>query len=129
MPLIFVTASILLGLFIRFYALRLIPVGYYFDEMDYIFTGEAIARFGTDITGAWSPWSLKPPPPTNNISDLASVSHALVQSICGLGADTGHQPPAIFGLLSAAVTGTRTFKLTGDQSLVAVVAAPILISL
>lgn len=127
-PLIFVTASILLGIFIRFYALRLIPLGYYFDEMDYVFTGEAIARFGTDITGAWSPWSLRPLQLINNISELASVFHAISQKIFGFGDVTGHLPSALFGLFSAGITGLISLKLTKKKLLASIVTATLLVS-
>ena len=119
---------IVIGLCVRFYLLKHVPLGYYFDEMDYIFTGEAVARYGTDITGTWSPLSLQPLQLINNISELASVFHALVQKIFGYGAATGHLPSALFGIISAGLVSSIAFLLTKKRAIAAAVLATVAVS-
>lgn len=117
-----------LGICIRFFLLSQIPFGYYFDEMDYIFTGEAIARFGTDISGTWSPFSLHPLQLINNISELASVVHAIVQKIFGFGPKTGHLPSALFGLFSASLVSYISYVLSRKKEIALAVLATVLVS-
>ena len=117
-----------LGLFARFYLLTRIPLGYYFDEMDYIFTGEALARLGTDITGNWSPFLLRPLQLINNISELGALFHAIVQKLFGFGPRTGHLTSALFGLFSAGILATIAHVITKKKEISLAVLATILVS-
>jgi len=99
------------GLVLRFWLIKEIPIAFYHDEMDYVITGEAIARFGTDISGEWQPKLLKPLITYNVTSELAAVFHAIVQRIFGLGVQSGHLPSAIFGVLTTLASGWLTFLL------------------
>lgn len=107
----------LLGLFIRFFRLNQIPLSFYHDEMDYVFTGEAVARWGTDITGEWSPWQLRPLRTLNYTAELPALFHAAAQLVFGLGPQSGHIPAAFFGLLIVIITATLAFILTKNKML------------
>jgi hypothetical protein len=107
----------LLGLFIRFFRLNQIPLSFYHDEMDYVFTGEAVARWGTDITGEWSPWQLRPLKTLNYTAELPALFHAAAQLAFGFGPQTGHVPAAFFGLLIVISSATLAFFLTKNKVL------------
>lgn len=99
------------GLILRFWLIKEIPIAFYHDEMDYVITGEAIARFGTDISGEWQPKLLKPLITYNVTSELAAIFHAIVQKMFGLGVQSGHLPSAIFGVLTTLTSGWLIFLL------------------
>ena len=46
--------------FLRFYQLSTIPSSFTFDEMVYLFNAKVLSLTGTDATGQWNPWSLRP---------------------------------------------------------------------
>jgi len=52
----------LIALLLRFILLDKVPIGITGDELDYVLNSKAIALSGSDISGTWSPFSLKPPP-------------------------------------------------------------------
>lgn len=87
-----------LGLVLRWEKIRSIPVAMYYDEMDYVFTGEAVARYGTDITGAWNPTSLKPLQAMNLTAELPAVFQAAAQRLFGFGPENAHLVSAFFGM-------------------------------
>jgi 4-amino-4-deoxy-L-arabinose transferase-like glycosyltransferase len=105
------------GLFLRFGYLQQIPVGLYHDEMDYVFTGEAVARYGTDITGHWSPWQLRPLQTLNYTAELTPLWHALVQLVFGLGPQSAHLPAALFGVATAVLAAWLVWVLFEDANL------------
>lgn len=106
---------LILGLWLRFWQLSTIPFSYYHDEMDYVITGEAIARFGTDLSGNWRPTQLQPLQTLNVTAELPAVFHALFQEIFGLGPQNGHLPAATFGVLTAIVLGLGAFLITNSR--------------
>lgn len=54
--------SILIAIVVRLLLLNIVPIGVSNDELDYLINAKAIALTGKDISGTWSPFSLKPPP-------------------------------------------------------------------
>lgn len=106
-----------LGLFVRFYKLSEIPISLYHDEMDYVFTGEALARFGTDITGQWRVGQLRPLKTLNYTAELPALFHALSQLFFGFGPSTGHLPAAIFGLLTVLLLAYFVYRLSKNYFL------------
>lgn len=109
-----ITALLILllsGLFLRFFHLRDIPPGYYYDEMDHVVTGEAVARFGTDLSGTWSPINLTPLSTVNLVAELPSLFHAVFQRLFGFGPQSGHFPNAFFGLATVALASAFTYLL------------------
>lgn len=94
---------IIAGIFLRLWHIRDIPSGYYYDEMDHVFAGEAVARYGTDVTGSWTPLSLKPLASENLIAELPALLHAPFQKIFGYGPRSGHLPNAFYGLATVAL--------------------------
>jgi len=89
---------VLVALFLRFWKLDQIPLSFYHDEMDYVFTGEAVARYGTDITGKWSPWGLQPLKTLNITAELTAGIHGFIQTLFGIGVENGRLPNALFGV-------------------------------
>src|SRR3972149_8527853 len=100
---------ILFGLFFRFWQLNAIPVSLYHDELDYVFTGEAVARYGTDITGQWHPWQFRPLHTLNYTAETPVIWHALAQKLFGYGPRNAHTPAAIFGVGSIMVAAFLTY--------------------
>lgn len=107
------------GLILRFGYIQQIPLAYYHDELDYVLTGESLARYGSDLSGTWNPWSLRPAHTKNVLAELTPVIHAAVQSIFGLGVASGHLPAAIFGLFSVLAAGWVVWLLFGNASIAA----------
>lgn len=107
----------LLATFLRFWHLNQIPVAVYHDEMDYVITGEALVRFGTDLSGTWKPWQLRPLQTLNYTAELPAVFHAATQKIFGLGPQNGHTPAAIFGLGTVILIGWLVYSLTKNKTL------------
>lgn len=107
----------LLAIFLRFWQLNNIPLSLYHDEMDYVITGEALARFGTDLSGTWTPWQLRPLHTLNYTAELPAVFHALVQKILGLGPQNGHTPAALFGVGTVLLVGWLVYLLTKNKPL------------
>ncbi len=105
------------GIFFRFWHLSDIPLFYYHDEMDHVITGEAIARFGTDISGNWSPWQLKPLRTLNYTAELNAIWHALAQLFFGFGYQSGHIPNAFFGFASAILASYLLFLIFKNKLL------------
>jgi len=99
----------ILGIIVRFYKLTQIPFALYHDEMDYVFAGEAVARFGSDITGQWRPWQLLPLKTLNYTAELPALFHAIAQNIFGFGPSSGHMPAAIFGIVTALFVGILVY--------------------
>ncbi len=114
---IFTLLIILIGLFLRFYLLSKIPLALYHDEMDHVFTGEAIARFGTDITGHWSFWRLIPLQTLNVVAELAGFFHAIGQKIFGYGPAFSHLTNATFGLMTCILLYFFTKKITNNKQI------------
>jgi hypothetical protein len=108
-------ALIVLGLVARLLWLRYIPFSYYHDELDYVFTGEAVARYGTNLSGNWSPWQLRPEITANVTGELPQLFQAIVQRIFGLGAEHGHDTSAVFGLLTTIAVGYLAYALWHDK--------------
>jgi len=52
----------ILAAFMRFVYLDRIPSGIVGDELDYIFSTKLYALTGSDVTGTWTPWSMKTVP-------------------------------------------------------------------
>jgi len=113
---IFAGLMIVVGIFFRIWHLNTIPAGLYYDEMDSVFLGESVARFGTDITGAWSPLQLRPLNSLNLNAELPSIFHALAQKIVGFGGAAAHIPNAFFGLMTGVVVIALVKALTGKWS-------------
>ena len=123
------TLSLLvIGLGLRLWHITGIPLGYYYDELDHVFTGEAVARFGTDIAGTWSPLTLTPLHSANLMAELPALIHAGFQKIIGFGPTTGHLPNAIFGLGVIALTMAITHKLFNRPLLSLVVGAMVAVN-
>jgi hypothetical protein len=91
---------VVLGLWIRWWHLAAIPVGLYHDEMDYVLNGEAVAQFGTDLSGTWRPFELRPLHTQNYTAELPIAVHAVAQKIFGLGVESAHLPAALFGMMT-----------------------------
>lgn len=107
----------LIALFLRFHLLSDIPLSYYHDELDYVLNGEALARFGTDLSGQWQFQQLLPLHTLNVTAELPVIFHALVQQIFGLGVSSGHYPAAVFGVLTVGLLFVFIKILTGDKRL------------
>lgn len=105
------------SLFIRFYRLSSIPLSFYHDEMDYVFTGEAVARWGTDASGEWSPWQFQPLKTFNYTAELPAVFHAAAQLIFGFGPHNGRVPAAAFGLFTVFITTALVYIQTKNWKL------------
>lgn len=97
--------------FLRFWKLDQIPLSFYHDEMDYVFTGEAVARYGTDITGKWSPWQLQPLKTLNITAELTAGIHGVIQHVFGIGVQNGRLPSSLFGLGTIALVGMLVHAL------------------
>lgn len=114
---ILITVLVVAGLFLRLFKLNQIPVSYYHDEMDYVLTGETVARWGTDLTGQWSPWQLLPLHTYNYTAELPAVIQAAVQQVFGYGPGSGHAASAIFGLLTVGLAAYLAWKLSGNKKI------------
>jgi len=112
-----------LGLFTRLYKLNSVPISLYFDEMDYVVTGESIVHWGSDLSGNWQPLQLRPVHTMNYTAELAAVFHAFFQGIFGTGPATAHIPAAVFGLLSIVALCGLIWRQTRSSVFVLVVAA------
>lgn len=112
-----VGALFLVALFLRFWKLDQIPLSFYHDEMDYVFTGEAVARYGTDITGKWSPWELQPLKTLNITAELTAGIHALIQILFGIGVENGRLPNALFGIGTIGIVGILSHSLLRNKAL------------
>ena len=112
----------MLAVILRFWHLAEIPLALYHDEMDYVATGEAIARFDSDISGQWSPLQFVPLRTLNITAELPAVFHAGVQTLFGLGPQTAHLPAALFGLATVVLAGVLTYALSNNHRLAFLVA-------
>ncbi|MDQ3008077.1 MAG: hypothetical protein M3Q81_00600, partial [bacterium] len=119
---------ILVGLAVRLWLLPVIPVALYHDELDHVFTGEAVARFGTDISGNWQPTQLRSLETLNQTAELPAVFHAAAQLIFRFGAQSAHIPNAFFGLLSVVLLGLIAFQVTGRKGAGIAVSLALLLS-
>jgi hypothetical protein len=108
---------ILTGLFLRFFLISKIPLALYHDEMDHVFTGEAIARFGTDITSNWQFWRLEPLQTYNVTAELSGFFHAIGQTIFGLGPTHSHLTNAFFGLMTCILFYFFTKRITQNRQI------------
>lgn len=115
LALILISAWVVVGLILRLWLIKDIPLAYYHDEMDYVITGESLARFGTDLAGQWRPQLLRPLITYNVTAELTAVFHAITQLIFGLGIESGHLPSAIFGLLCVPASYLLAYQLTKDR--------------
>ena len=98
LQLFFILILFLFGLILRFYKLNLIPVSLYYDEMDYVLTGESINMWGSDFSGTWQPSKLRPLHTLNFTAELPAIFHSAILQI--FGNDQVHLTSAIFGMLS-----------------------------
>lgn len=114
---VFFLIFIFLGLFLRYYKLGQIPVSYYHDEMDYVFTGEALARYGTDITGQWWPGQLRPLKTLNYTAEIPAYFHAVAQLVFGFGPSSGHIPAAVFGLFTVVMASFFVYLISKNYLL------------
>lgn len=112
---IFIGFLIISGLFLRMAWIKTIPFAYYHDEMDYVINGEAIARYGTDLSGNWQPRQLKPIRTYNITAELTPVFQALVQKMFGPGVENGHLTSMIFGLLTIPVAAILIYLFVQDK--------------
>lgn len=105
----------LIGLGLRLWHLDKVPLAFYHDEIDHVFAGEALARYGTDITGQWQPWQLKPLRTLNFTAELPALFHALAFLVVLAGATSatiaGHLPNALFGIATAGLAGWLAYFL------------------
>lgn len=95
---------ILIGLSLiwRFLFIQYIPFSFYHDELDYIFTGQSLAKLGTDVSGNWSPWRLRPLLTFNQTAELSAWFHSFFYNFFYESVLWGRVPVAIFGLGSVA---------------------------
>ncbi len=117
-PLVFASLFLLLlaGIFLHFQSATYIPAGVYHDEQDYVTTGSSIITWGTDISGQWSPWQLKPLNTFNFTSELAAVFHVPFQFIFGTGPDVRHIPSLFFGFATAVTLGWIAYSYTKNRA-------------
>lgn len=108
---------VMAGLGLRLWKLNQIPVSYYHDEIDYVFTGQSVAQLGTDITGNWSPWQLRPLHTYNFTAEMPAAWQAVMQSMFGLGAQSGHVTSAVFGLLTVLLTTWLSYQIWGNKKI------------
>jgi hypothetical protein len=114
---ILLVVLVVLGAFLRFFLLEEIPVGLYHDELDYVLTGEAILRFGTDVGGDWRPYHLQPLQTYNVMAELPAVFQAITQFFFGSGMKGAHVTGAIFSLMSTLVVGFLFYLLFQNRQL------------
>lgn len=112
---VFVLLCVVVGCFLHFWHLNAVPVSLYYDEMDYVVTGEAVARFGTDLSGQWRPEQLLPLHTMNYTAELPSVYQAFFQKIFGYGTDSARYPASFFGLLNIVLCMVITQLLLKDK--------------
>lgn len=120
--------AILFGLFLHTWRLSSIPVSFYYDEMDYIVTGESVARFGADLSGSWKPAQLLPMRTLNVTAELPAVFQALTQKLFGLGPSSGRYTATIFGLLSVVISVAIVYVIFESRQMVLTVAVVLLLS-
>lgn len=94
---------LLLAFIWRFTLIQYVPFSFYHDEFDYIFAGQSVAQFGTDITGQWSPWQLRPLQTLNRTAELPAFFHSLFYSIFYDSVLWGRIPSAVFGIFTLGV--------------------------
>lgn len=104
------------GLWLRFWHLEAVPAAFYHDEMDHVFTGQAISLWGTDITGSWSPWQFRPLKTLNYTSEWAPLFHGVIQTIFGQGVYQARLTNAIFGLLTVLLISMFSFLITRNKA-------------
>lgn len=107
----------ILAVWLRFWHISSIPFSLYHDEMDYVATGEAVARFGTDISGQWNPLQLAPLKTLNVTAELPAIFHAGAQLIFGFGPQSAHIPAALFGLATVLLITLLTYLLSKNRLL------------
>lgn len=114
------------GVFVRLWRLSDVPVSYYHDELDYVLNGESVARFGTDLSGTWSPFQLQPLHTLNYTAEITAGVHGIVQLLFGVGVQTGHTPAALFSLLTILLVCWLIYRYTKKPILTAAVAGILL---
>lgn len=121
------TLLIVVGFWLRLWQIQNIPLYYYHDEMDHVFIGEAVARYGSDLSGHWHPWELRPMQTINITGELPAVWHALAQKFFGYGPQSGHIPNTIFGIALAFSAGIVSW-LAWKSKVIAFFATGIILS-
>jgi len=117
---------ILAGITVRFVYLRLVPPGFYYDEMDYVFTAESVSRSGRDLSGSWHPFSLLPLQAANLTAELPVVFHVPFQRLFGFGYSSGRLPNAVFGVFTAVLTMALVHSLFRRSALTLITGALVL---
>jgi hypothetical protein len=106
-----------LALVLRFVWLDTIPFSFYHDELDYAVTGQAVAHFGTDISGNWSPFSFTPLTTLNKTAELPAVFHAVFYLLFYESVLWSRITTSIFGLASILVLGLLVAKITKNSNI------------
>jgi hypothetical protein len=113
----FPVVLIAIAFFWRFVWLDSIPFSFYHDELDYAVTGQAVAEFGTDISGNWSPFSLTPLTTLNKIAELPAAFHAIFYLLFYDSVMLARVATSVFGLASILMVGVLVAKVTKNSTI------------
>jgi len=108
---------IVLAVFWRFVWLDSIPFSFYHDELDYAVTGQAVAEYGSDISGNWSPFSFTPLTTLNKTAELPAAFHAIFFLLFYDSVMWSRVATSVFGLASILIVGLLVSKVTKKSTI------------
>lgn len=106
---------LVIGVVWRFIWLDTIPFSFYHDELDYAVTGQAVAEFGTDISGNWSPFSFTPLTTLNKTAELPAAFHAFFYLFMYDSLLWSRVTTSLFGIGSIFVLGVLVATVTKNK--------------
>lgn len=106
---------IIVGVWLRFWQLSGVPAAFYHDELDYVVTGQTVLLWGTDLSGTWYPWQLRPLQTINFTAELPAIFHAVTQFIFGSNPSSARLTNGLWGIFTVCLAGLITFNLSKNK--------------
>lgn len=118
----------ILGIFLRFYQLSVIPAAISYDELDHVVNGLGIRFTGKDFQGQNYFWELLPTATETYTAELSALWHAATPHFNQNLMIRARLPNALFGIVGAAAFGILAYQIFRSKMIAVLTTVAMIIS-